>query len=113
MVTILRAFLITALLLVFTTGVRTLAVEATNQYPFAAGTIQKVDAQTKLVSILTTNGPQLFLMTDRTYIFRDKEKLSFDKLKVGDIVRLSYSTNETGKTIVRLKIKSPEQHPAP
>jgi len=113
----LRAFLTTALLFTSTAGSRTYAEDAANHYPFAAGTIQKLDASAKLVTILTPKGPQTLGFTDRTYLYRGKEKISPDNLKIGDSIKVNYFTNETGKAIIRrLKVappSAPEEHAAP
>ena len=101
MVTNLRAFLTTALLLILTTGVRTYAEDAANHYPFAAGTIQKLDANARLVTILTPKGSQTLALTDRTYLYRGKDKLTPDKLKVGDSIKINYYTNDTGQAFIR------------
>ena len=112
-----RAFLTTALLFTFAAGGRTFAEDAANHYPFAAGSIQKLDASAKLVTILTPKGPQTLAWTDRTYLYRGKEKISADNLKIGDSIKINYFTNETGKAIIRrLKVASPsppEDHATP
>ena len=107
MATNLRAVLITVSLLVFTTGIRAYAGDA-YQYPFATGTIQKLDINAKLVTILMPKGSQTMAWTDRTYLYRGKDKLTPDKLKIGDSIKINYYTNETGKAFIRrLKVDRP------
>ena len=103
-----RAFLTTSFLFLFTVEGHTYAEDAANRYPFAAGTIQKLDANAKSVTILTPKGPQTLTLTERTYLYRGKEKLTPDKLKIGDLIKINYYTNETGKAFIRrLKVNVP------
>jgi len=95
-----RALLLIALLIV----VATLPVRAedpANIYPFAAGTIQSADKSGRLLTLVTAKGPLTVALTDRTYIYRGKEKWTVDKLRVGDLVKINYYTNETGQAFVR------------
>jgi hypothetical protein len=101
----LRAFLVVASLLVLMPA---RADDAGNHYPFAAGTIRKVDASGKLLIIATPAGSQTLAVTERTYLFRGKEKLTVDRLKVGEVVKINYYTNETGQAFIRrLKVALP------
>lgn len=110
----LRSFLVTLFLTAVTAGA---VDDPSNHYPFAAGTIQKLDIDAKSLTFLTTNGPQTMTVSDRTYMFRGKDKLTFDKLKVGDPIKINYSTNATGQAVIRrLKVNLPplpEEHRAP
>jgi Cu/Ag efflux protein CusF len=79
------------------------------RYPFASGTIERLDLGSKRLGIKTPKGARSFDVTIRTYIFRGKEKLTLDKLKIGDKIKLSYYTNELGQTLVkRIKVNQPE-----
>jgi Cu/Ag efflux protein CusF len=101
----LRALLVAVLLLVL---VPAWADDPGNHYPFAAGTIQKVDARGKVLTIVTPAGPRTLAVTERTYLFRGKERLTADKLKVGEAVKINYYTNETGQAFIRrLKVVVP------
>jgi hypothetical protein len=109
-----RALLAASLLLA---TVVTGADDPGNQYPFAAGKIQNVDASGQLLTITTPKGSKTMALTERTYLYRGKEKLTVDKLKIGDPVKINYYTNETGQAFIRrLKVAVPpgaESPPAP
>jgi Cu/Ag efflux protein CusF len=104
-----------ALTAVVAGGVR--AEDPANIYPFAAGTIKTMDSSGKLLTVVTAKGTRTFGVTERTYIYRGKEKLTSDKLKIGDSVKINYFTNETGQAFIRrLKVQPPlppEERPAP
>jgi hypothetical protein len=101
----LRAFLVIAFVLSLA-SVR--ADDPGNHYPFAAGTIKNVDPSGRLLTITTPAGPQTLGVTERTYLFRGKEKLTADQLKVGEAVKINYYTNETGQAYIRrLKVALP------
>jgi Cu/Ag efflux protein CusF len=79
------------------------------QYPFASGTIERLDLGSKRLDIKTPKGARSFDVTIRTYIFRGKEKIALDKLKIGESIKLSYYTNELGQALVkRIKVDQPE-----
>jgi Cu/Ag efflux protein CusF len=104
----LRTFFAIALLLTFAPARLSRAKSAIYRYPFAAGTIEKLDPYTRRIILDTTKGAQTLIVTDRTYLFRGKEKLTFDKLKVGESVKVNYYTNETGQAFIRrLKVDLP------
>lgn len=85
------------------------AQETANRYPFAKGTIEKLDATAKTVTLATPSGTRTFALTERTYVYRGKEKLGLDKLKIGDAIKINYYTNETGQAFIRrLKVDQPE-----
>jgi Cu/Ag efflux protein CusF len=72
------------------------------------GTIQRLDLNAKHLVLQTDQGPQLFVFTVTSRVFRDKEKLGFDKLKPGDRVALSWYRDADGRlTINRLKFALP------
>ena len=77
-------------------------------YPFAKGIVEKLDLAAKRVTVRTDHGPRAFDLTPRTYIFRGKDKLTFDKLKLGDSIKLNYYTNDLGQALVRrIKVDQP------
>lgn len=77
------------------------------RYPFAKGTLDQLDLGSRRMSLNTPSGRRSFEVTARTYIFRGKEKITLDKLKIGENLRLSYYTNELGQTLVkRIKVDS-------
>ena len=85
------------------------ADDAIYQYPFARGTVEKFEADAKILTVATALGPLTLTVTDRAYFFRGKDKITASKLKVGDTVKLNYYTNEVGKAFVRrLKVEVPE-----
>jgi hypothetical protein len=88
------------------------AEDPANRYPFAKGTIDRLDPAGKQIALRTAAGVRTFEVNDRTYMFLGTEKLTFAKLKLGYPVKLSYITNETGQAIVRrLKVDFPEPPP--
>jgi Cu/Ag efflux protein CusF len=104
-----RALLRLIATVVLITGFSVSAQEAANRYPFAKGTIEKVDAAAKRVTVATPSGSRTFALTERTYVYRGKEKIGLDKLKIGDATKINYYTNETGQAFIRrLKIDQPE-----
>jgi hypothetical protein len=73
--------------------------------PFAKGAILQIDRNSQLFLLDTPDGPREFLWTPKTYVFRGKEKLSMDKLRVGDHIKLAFRTNERGQAEVkRIKV---------
>ncbi len=76
-----------------------------NHYPFAGGKIEALDPVAKQITISSRS----FAVTNTTYLIANGAKTTFDKLKVGDPVKLNYFTNTTGQAIIRrLKITPPE-----
>lgn len=83
-------------------------VFADDRYPFAGGPIVRLDAASKQITLQTGATPKRFTVTDQTYLLNGTERLSFDKLKLGDSVKINYYTNETGQALIRrLKIDHP------
>ena len=82
-------------------------------YPFAKGIIEKLDLAAQRITLTTKQGPRAFDLAPRTYIFRGKEKLTPDKLKPGDSIKLNYYTNDLGRALIRrIKVDLPEPpHP--
>jgi hypothetical protein len=90
------------------------AEDAANRYPFAKGTIEKLDSAGKEIILKTAIGTRTFEVNDRTYYYRGSEKLTYGKLRVGYPIKLNYYTNETGQAVVRrLKVDTTETPPIP
>lgn len=76
--------------------------------PFAKGTLTDIDYQQHALRLKTVDGMRTFVYTPRTYIFRDKDKITIDKLKTGEIIALRFNTDSEGiGTIVRIKAYGP------
>jgi hypothetical protein len=72
--------------------------------PFAKGTLTDIDFQQHALRVKTVDGVRTFIYTPRTYIFRDKVKITIDKLKVGEVIALRFRTENDGtSTIIRIK----------
>lgn len=68
--------------------------------PFAKGTLQDLDLLRRQFKLKTEDGMRTFTYTARTYIFRDKEKITADNLKAGEIVAVRFDTDKDGNHIV-------------
>jgi|HubBroStandDraft_6_1064221.scaffolds.fasta_scaffold371164_2 Cu/Ag efflux protein CusF len=78
--------------------------------PIAKGTIKEIDLLRHQLKLVTEDGLRTFTYTSRTYIFRDKEKITADNLKVGEIVALSFNTDKDGNVLVqRIKARTPAE----
>jgi Cu/Ag efflux protein CusF len=80
--------------------------------PFAKGAIERIDPVHNTLTLKTRDGLQTFTWTERTYIFRGKEKISADKLKPGEIIALRFFTNEQGRLIAQRIKAAPAQRDA-
>ena len=90
------------------------ADEIGNSYPFAGGRIDNLDLAAKQITVVTSQGPRLFLVTNSTYLIAGGVRTTLDKLKVGDPVRLNYFTNTVAQAIIRrLKVTPPEPSDTP
>lgn len=69
--------------------------------PFAKGPIEKIDLAHKLLTLKTRDRLETFAWTERTYVFRGKEKISAEKLKQGEIVAVRFSTDEQGQFVAQ------------
>lgn len=110
-----RVLFVATLLLALAPAIPGRAEDTVYRYPFMAGSIEKLDPYTRRIVLDTTKGQQTLIVTDRTYLFRGKEKLTFDKLKIGESVKINYYTNETGQAFVRrlkVDLPSPPEEPA-
>jgi len=73
--------------------------------PFARGTVLQINPKSGELQLKTPNGKRTYFLTPRTYIFRGEEKLTADKLKPGDYLKLRVTGTPTGQiTVVRIKV---------
>jgi Cu/Ag efflux protein CusF len=80
------------------------------QMPIAKGAIKEIDLLRHQIKLTTEDGLRTFTYTSRTYIFRDKEKITVDNLKVGEIVALRFNTDKDGNVLVlRIKARTPSE----
>jgi len=78
--------------------------------PIAKGTIKEIDLLRHQLKLTTEDGPRTFTYTSRTYIFRDKEKITADNLKVGEVIALRFNTDKDGNVVVlRIKARTPSE----
>jgi Cu/Ag efflux protein CusF len=76
----------------------------------AKGSIKEIDLLRHQIKVATEDGLRTFPYSSRTYIFRDKEKITADKLKVGEIVALHFNTDKDGAVLVqRIKARTPSE----
>jgi len=66
--------------------------------PIAKGALKEVDLLHRQLKLMTEDGLRTFTYTARTYIFRDKDKITVDKLKRGEIIALRFDTDKDGNT---------------
>jgi hypothetical protein len=72
--------------------------------PVAKGTLLDVDLLRHQLKLQTLDGVRTFTYTTRTYVFRDKEKIGADKLKVGETIAVRFNTDKDGNvTLTRVK----------
>ena len=73
----------------------------------AKGALKEVDLLRHQLKLTTEDGLRTFIYTARTYIFRDKDKITVDKLKRGEIIAVRFDTDKDGNaTIIRIKAQS-------
>ena len=78
--------------------------------PIAKGTIKEIDLLRHQLKLTTEDGLRTFTYTSRTYIFRDKEKIAADNLKVGEVIALRFNTDKDGNVLVlRIKARTPSE----
>ena len=76
----------------------------------AKGTIKEIDLLRRQIKVTTEDGLRTFTYTSRTYIFRDKEKIAADNLKVGEVIALRFNTDKDGNVLVlRIKARTPSE----
>lgn len=114
--------------LLFVSAIRAGSQEATNQVkssveiardearqrrakmPLAKGAIKEIDLLRHQLKLTTEDGLRTFTYTSRTYIFRDKDKITADNLKVGEVVALRFNTDKDGNVLVlRIKARTPSE----
>jgi Cu/Ag efflux protein CusF len=114
--------------LVFAFATRARSQEATNQVkssletareearqrrakmPIAKGAIKEIDLLRHQIKLMTEDGLRTFTYTSQTYVFRDKDKITADGLKVGEIVALRFNTDTDGNVVVlRIKVRTPSE----
>ena len=93
--------------LVFVTGAiaqesaTSAAAAARAKLPFAKGTLDSIDLFRHQLKLKTGDGLRTFSYTANTYIFRGKEKITPDGLKVGETIALRFYTDADGQVLVR------------
>lgn len=91
-----------------TSGARETASQQRRKQSFAKGTLTNIDLLRHELKLKTVDGVQTYSYTLRTYIFRDKDKVTVDKLKIGEIIAVRFNTDNNGvSTIVRIKAYGP------
>jgi Cu/Ag efflux protein CusF len=76
--------------------------------PIAKGVIEEIDLLRHQVKIKTEDGSKTFTYTTRTYVFRDKERITADSLKVGEVLALRFAPDADGNVVVvRMKVRTP------
>ena len=87
-----------------TEPVREEAKERRARPPIAKGPLKDVDLLRRQIKLMTEDGVRTFTYTEKTYIFRDKEKITVDKLKRGEIIAVRFNTDKDGNaTVTRIK----------
>lgn len=72
--------------------------------PVAKGTLKDIDLLRRQLKLQTEDGTRTFTYTVRTYVFRDKDKITVDKLKVGEIIAVRFGPDKDGNvTLSRIK----------
>jgi len=73
--------------------------------PFVRGTVVKLEPKSGELLLKTPKGEHTYFLTPRTYIFRGEEKLTADKLKPGDYLKLRVTGTQTSQfSVVRIKV---------
>ena len=80
------------------------------QAPIAKGPIEAIDLLRRQIKLKTEDGSRTFTYTTRTYIFRDKDKITADGLKVGEVIALRFAADKDGNVlVVRIKARTPSE----
>jgi Cu/Ag efflux protein CusF len=77
--------------------------------PFTKGVLEKVNLANKQLVVRVEQSSHTFQWTDRTYVFRGKEKISPAQLKTNDVVALRVDRGPGGQLMIR-RMKT---YPAP
>jgi len=84
------------------------AAERRAKLPVAKGTLVEADLLRHQLKLKTEDGMRTFTYTLQTYMFRDKDKITADKLKIGEVIAVRFTTDKDGNTTVtRLKAEGP------
>lgn len=85
--------------------------------PFAKGVIEQLDPFNKRLTIRTRHGSETYGWTDRTSLFLGDQKLTVDKLQIGDRIAIRHGQDAEGRPIaLRLKVyreDTPRRVPTP
>jgi hypothetical protein len=81
------------------------------RYPFAQGQLQKIDLRKQQLTLTAPGGPFHFSYENRTYIFLNKQKVTADALKPGDLLKVNFVTNAVGEATIR-RIKAAREETA-
>ena len=80
------------------------------QASIAKGPIEAIDLLRRQIKLKTEDGSRTFTYTTRTYIFRDKDKITADGLKVGEVIALRFAADKDGNVlVVRIKARTPSE----
>jgi Cu/Ag efflux protein CusF len=75
--------------------------------PIAKGTLKEVDLLRHQLKLTTEDGLRTFTYSAQTYVFRDKDRITVDQLKRGEIIALRFDTDKDGKaTVTRIKVQA-------
>ena len=77
------------------------AAQRRAKLPFAKGMLQAHDFLRHSLKLKTEDGVRTFTYTDRTYVFRGKDKITPDKLTIGEVIALRFHAGEDGRVIVQ------------
>ncbi len=69
--------------------------------PFAKGILEKVDLANRQLVVQIDGSTHTFHWTDRTYVFRGKEKITPAQLKTNDVVALRVDRGPGGQLMIR------------
>ena len=94
---------------VSTNGVKAATEPGRARPPIAKGELNQVDLLRRQIKLATQDGVRTFDYTDKTYIFRGKEKITADQLKPGEIIAVRFTTDKDGNAVlVRIKAQASE-----
>lgn len=89
----------------------------TSPPPFSRGVIDRVDPYTRQLTLRTAHGLETYGWTDRTTIFLGDQKLTADKLQMGDQIALRHGRAADGQLLaLRIKVyreDTPRRVPVP
>ena len=89
-----------------TESAREEAKERRARQPIAKGVLKEVDLLRRQLKLAIGDGVRTFTYTEKTYVFRDKDKITVDKLKRGEIIAVRFDTDKDGNaTVIRIKVQ--------